>query len=122
MPRRQPPVFLDSLVRLGDELNRKIWAPSILLLRPTPPADYEPALISNFLNYAPLSNVMLAPAVPDLRAECELHEVRLDEALQNLQLKVAAGIDIGSVARLLMTVGSWITVRFSQNQWGRSAG
>jgi hypothetical protein len=35
--------LLDAIARLGDELNRDPWEPRLLLLRPTPPATYEPA-------------------------------------------------------------------------------
>lgn len=41
-------IFLDALSRLGHELRRKLWQPKLLLLKPTRPADYEPALIDGF--------------------------------------------------------------------------
>ena len=53
--------------------------------------------------------VVMAPNMPELKVECQFHEVRLDEAVQNLQLKAAAGIDVGSLLRFLMATGKWIT-------------
>ncbi len=37
-----------------------------------------------------------------------MHDVQLDQAVQNLQLRTATGIDIGSVARFLRTIIQWI--------------
>lgn len=98
---------LDALARVGHELARGLWEPKLLLLKPTPPANYEPALISDFLS-SDLCPLVLAPPAEDLQLEWQLHEVQLDQALQNLQLKTAAGIDIGSVARLLRSIIEWI--------------
>ena len=101
--------LLDAISRLGDELDRSLWEPRLLLLRPTPPADYEPAVISDFLSDVSMPVVALTPAMRDLRLEWNFHEVRLDEAAQNLQLKAGGGIDFGSLVRFLMTVWKWIT-------------
>jgi len=98
---------LDALSRLGHELKRELWQPRLLLLRPTPPADYEPAVITNFLSDQ-LRPVILAPAADDLRLEWQLHEVQLDQAIQSLQIKTAAGIDIGSVARFMRSIFEWV--------------
>jgi tetratricopeptide (TPR) repeat protein len=98
---------LDALARLGHELTRELWEPKSLLLRPTPPANYEPALISDFLSSG-LRPLVLVPAAKDLRLEWQLHEVQLDQAMQNLQLKTASGIDIGSVARFLRSIVEWL--------------
>jgi hypothetical protein len=100
--------LLDALARLGDELDRDLRAPKLLLLRPTQAADYEPALIRAFLDDTSLPSLVLAPAMKELRLEWSFHEVRLDEAVQNLQLKAAAGIDVGSLVRFLMTIAQWI--------------
>jgi tetratricopeptide (TPR) repeat protein len=97
---------LDALARVGHELGCKLWSPKLLLLRPTPPANYEPAIISDFLSDS-LPSVELAPAPQDLCVEWKRHDVQLDQAVQNLQLRTAAGIDIGSVARLLQSIVRW---------------
>jgi hypothetical protein len=99
--------ILDALARLGHELARESWKPKLLLLRPTPPANYEPAIISEFLSSS-LKPVVLVPASDDLHLEWKLHEVQLDQAVQNLQLKTAAGVDIGSVARLVRSIFEWL--------------
>jgi hypothetical protein len=99
--------LLDALSRVGHELDRPLWEPHLLLLRPTPPADYEPAIISEFLS-DPLPEIVLTPAAMDLRLEWQLHDVQLDQAVQNLQIRTATGIDIGSVARFLRTIIQWI--------------
>lgn len=96
---------LDALARVGYELRSHPWSPKLLLLRPTPPANHEPAIFSNFLSES-LPSVELAPAAPDLCVEWKRHDVQLDQAVQNLQLR-SAGIDIGSVARLLQSVVQW---------------
>jgi tetratricopeptide (TPR) repeat protein len=98
---------LDALARLGHELERDIWQPTLLLLRPTPPANYEPAIISDFLSDE-LHPIALVPGARDLCLEWQLHDVQLDEAVQSLQLKTSAGIDIGSVARFLRSIVEWI--------------
>lgn len=97
---------LDALARVGHELGSKLWSPKLLLLRPTPPHNFDPAIISEFLSES-LPSVVLAPAAKDLCVEWKRHDVQLDEAVQNLQLRMAAGVDIGSVARLLQTVVRW---------------
>ena len=97
---------LDALSRVGPELQRELWQPKLLLLRPTPPADHEPALISEFLS-GHLPSIVIAPPAPDLCVEWELHDVQLDQAVANLQLKAGLGIDIGSVARFLRSVVQW---------------
>jgi hypothetical protein len=100
--------LLDAIARLGDELNRDPWEPKLLLLRPTPPANYEPAVISDFLGDSSQRKVVMVPNMPELKTECQFHEVRLDEAVQNLQLKAGANIDVGSLVRFLMAMGKWI--------------
>jgi len=97
---------LDALARVGPELKRELWCPKLLLLRPTPPANYEPAVVSSFLSNS-LPSLMLAPAADDLTLEWQLHDVQLDAAVQNLQLKTATGIDIGSVARFFRGLVQW---------------
>jgi hypothetical protein len=101
--------LLDALTRLGDELRRELPAPDLLLLRPTQAANHEPALIRVFLDHTPLPGLALFPGMTELQSEWKLHEVRLDEAVQNLQLKAAGNIDVGSVVRFLMAIGKWIT-------------
>jgi tetratricopeptide (TPR) repeat protein len=100
-------LVLDAMGRLGHELKRPLWQPKMLLLRPTPPADYEPALIDSFLSEKPPAPIVLAPATDDLCLEWEMHDVHLDEAVQLLQLKTGTGIDIGTVARFLRSIGQW---------------
>jgi hypothetical protein len=101
--------LLDAIARLGDELDRMPWQPHLLLLRPTPPANYEPAVISEFLGNASQPRIVMTPEMPELKIEWNFHEVRLDEAVQNLQLKAASGIDLGSLLRFLMAMGKWIS-------------
>jgi len=101
-------VTLDALARLGEELNQSPWKPKLLLLRPTPPADYEPAVISEFLSES-LEGMELAPPPDDLRIEWRMHQVQLDQAVQNLQLKGGASVDVGSVARFLRSIVEWLT-------------
>jgi hypothetical protein len=99
-------VVLDALTRLGRELERPIWQPKLLLLRPTPPANHEPSLISDFLS-SELKSLTLAPGLEHLGLRTKLPDVELDQAIQNLQLKTAAGIDVGSVARFLRSIVTW---------------
>jgi tetratricopeptide (TPR) repeat protein len=99
--------LLDALARVGHELTRDTWQPKLLLLKPTPPANYEPALITDFLS-AEMNPLVLVPAAGDLRLEWQLHQIQLDQAVQNLQLKTATGIDIGSVARFLRSIVDWM--------------
>jgi hypothetical protein len=99
---------LDAFARLGLELGQKLWQPKLLLLRPTPPANHEPAIIDAFLSDS-LCDVLLAPAAEDLRLQWQLHDVELDQALQSLQLKTAAGIDVGSIARFVRSIFEWFT-------------
>jgi hypothetical protein len=101
--------LLDAMARLGNELDRDPWEPRLLLLRPTPPATYEPAVFSDFLGEVSERRIVMTPNMPELKLECQFHEVRLDDAVQNLQLKAAAGIDVGSLLRFLMAAGKWIT-------------
>ncbi|HEY0795793.1 MAG TPA: hypothetical protein VGD64_08425 [Acidisarcina sp.] len=101
--------LLDSMARLGEELKRPPWRPTLLLLRPTPPADYEPAVISDFLSDGSELRIALAPEIPTLRTQWNYHEVRLDDAIQNLQLKAGANIDLGALLRFLMALGKWIS-------------
>jgi tetratricopeptide (TPR) repeat protein len=100
---------LDAFSRLGQELERALWQPKLLLLRPTPPANHEPAIIDGFLSDS-LCDVLLAPATGDLRFQWRLHDVELDQAVRSLQLKTANGIDVGSVARLIRSVFDWFNV------------
>jgi hypothetical protein len=67
------------------------------------------AVISDFLCDDSQPTIDMAPDMPELRQECKLHEARLDEAVQNLQLKAAGNIDVGSLLRFLMAMGKWIT-------------
>jgi hypothetical protein len=97
---------LDALARLGHELESNIWQPKLLLLRPTPPANFEPAIISEFLSDT-LEYLALAPGADDLSVEWKLHDVQLDQAVESLQVKTASGIDIGSVARFVRGVVEW---------------
>ena len=97
---------LDALSRIGLELERPLWQPKLLLLRPTPPANHEPAVIDSFLS-ADLQEVMIAPPAADLRFQWQLHNIELDQAVQNLQLKAGTSLDLGSVARLLRSIVDW---------------
>jgi hypothetical protein len=99
--------ILDAFGRLGYELNRTLWQPKLLLIRPTPPANYEPAIISEFISNS-LSPLVFVPKAKDLSLEWQLHEVHLDEALQNLQFKAPGGVDIGSVARFVRSLFEWL--------------
>jgi hypothetical protein len=99
-------LVLDALARAGHELRLPIWEPRLLLLRPTPPAKYEPAIISEFLSEA-MEPIRMSPPADDLCLEWKLHDVRLNDAIQNLQLKTSMGIDIGSVVRFLMSMVQW---------------
>lgn len=98
--------ILDALSRLGLELERPVWQAKLLLLRPTPPQNHEPAIIDGFLSES-LCPVLLAPPAEDLRIQWKLHDIELDQAVQNLQIRTAAGIDVGSVARLLRSIVEW---------------
>ncbi|HEY6343112.1 MAG TPA: hypothetical protein VIX91_25460 [Candidatus Acidoferrum sp.] len=99
-------LVLDALARAGHELGLPIWEPRLLLLRPTPPAKYEPAIISEFLSKE-AESLRLSPRADDLCLEWKLHDVRLNDAIQNLQFKTSKGIDIGSVLRFLMSMLQW---------------
>lgn len=101
--------FLDALSRLGDELSRELSTPTLLLLRPTPPASFMPSLITSFLPSSATPKLTLFPGVQPLREAWRLHTVRLDEAAKDLQLKATAGIDVGSLIRFLIAVGQWIS-------------
>jgi hypothetical protein len=98
---------LDALGRVGHELNRKLWQPKLLLLRPTPPANFEPAIISEFLSDS-LAYIVVAPGAGDLCQEWTLHQIQLSQAVQTLQLKMAAGIDVGSIARFFGSLVEWL--------------
>ena len=99
-------VMMDALARAGHELQQPLWSPHLLLLRPTPPANYEPAVLTKFLSDQQ-NSIVIAPPADDLCLEWELHDIELDAAVQALELKPAAGLDIGSVARLLSSVARW---------------
>ena len=97
---------LDAINRLGLQLERELWQPKLLLLRPTPPANYEPAIISDFCSGS-LSDIVLAPGAGDLCLEWSLHDIQLGQAVQSLQFKTATGIDVGSIARFLGSIVAW---------------
>jgi hypothetical protein len=97
---------LDAINRLGLQLERELWQPKLLLLRPTPPANYEPAIISNFCSSS-LSDIVLAPGAGDLCMEWTLHDIQLSQAVQSLQFKTSTGIDVGSIARFLNSIVVW---------------
>ncbi len=97
--------FLDALSRLPVLLDRPMWKPRLLLLRPTPPEDHDPAIIETFTPEPP--EMPLLPLPHFARLEFEEHEVQLDEAAQALQLKINAGIDLGSVAKFMATIVRW---------------
>jgi hypothetical protein len=97
---------LDAINRLGLQLERELWQPKLLLLKPTPPANYEPAIISDFCSGS-LSDIVLAPGAGDLCLEWSLHDIQLGQAVQSLQFKTATGIDVGSIARFLGSIVTW---------------
>jgi hypothetical protein len=99
--------FLDALSRMGDELRRCPWSPGLLLLRPTPPAEYEPAVITHLL-CDHLPSIVLTPPAQDISQELEYHSVELDNAVQGLQLR-AGELDLGSVARFLSSIVKWFS-------------
>ena len=84
-------------------------APPAPVAPPTPPADYEPAIICDFLSIDSQAPIVLVPDIPTLQTEWNFHEVRLDDAIQNLQLKAAGGVDLGAFLRFLMALGKWIS-------------
>jgi hypothetical protein len=98
--------ILDALARVGHELKQPAWSPHLLLLRPTLPTSYEPAIITEFIS-ANIAPIVIAPPADDLRLEWSLHDIRLDEALENLQLKVYSGVDLGSIARFMASIMRW---------------
>jgi hypothetical protein len=59
----------------------------MLLLRPTLPADYEPALIDSFLSEMPPAPIVFAPATDDLCVQRKMHDVHLDESVQTAAAK-----------------------------------
>ena len=99
--------FLDAVVHLPELLRLPLWKPRLLLLRPTPPADHEPAIIDTFVSSLDPPPITLFPEPPDLGLIWQEHDVQLDEAFQNLQLKTASGLDLGTVARFLSSVVHW---------------
>lgn len=101
--------FLDALSRLGDELDRDLSAPPLLLLRPTPPATFMPSLITNFLSNAATPKLELFPDIEDLGDQWRLRSFQLDDAIKDLQLKTTAGIDVGAIIRFLIALGQWIS-------------
>lgn len=100
-------LVLDAFGRLDQELAREnSWRPKLLLLRPTPPADYEPAIITDFLSDSQ-PPIVLSPDIKQLSVDWRTPEVQLSTAVQSLQLKTATGIDVGSVARFLASIVAW---------------
>ena len=99
--------FLDALVHLPELVRLPLWKPRLLLLRPTPPADHEPAIIDAFISSLDPAPITLFPEPPDLGFNWREHDVQLDEAFQNLQLRTASGFDLGTVARFLSSVAHW---------------
>ncbi len=99
--------FLDALVHLPGLLRVPLWKPRLLLLRPTPPADHEPAIIDAFVSSLDPPPITLFPQPSDLGLTWQEHDVQLDEAFQNLQLRAASGLDLGTVARLITGVVHW---------------
>ena len=98
---------LDALTRLGYELSRDLWQPKLLLLRPTRPGSHEPPIIDSFRSES-LCDVLLVPAAEDLQIQWRLHDVQLDQAVENFQFKAPSGMDIGSLARLIRGIVDWL--------------
>ncbi|HEX4773303.1 MAG TPA: tetratricopeptide repeat protein [Bryobacteraceae bacterium] len=99
--------FLDSLIRLPEVLRRPLWKPRLLLLRPTPPDDHDPPIIEGILEAKDPPPIVLAPEPHNLGVEWKEHDVKIDEAIQNLQLRTFKGLDIGTLAKFLMSVVHW---------------
>ena len=99
-------VVLDALSRLPRELGQEQWRPKLLLLRPTPPAAYEPEIIAEFLS-SKLPGVVLIDTDKDLNLQCNLHDWQFDEAVQGLDLKIQS-INLGSVARFVRGILQWV--------------
>lgn len=99
--------FLDALIRLPEVLRRPLWKPRLLLLRPTPPDDHDPAIIDGILAEKDPPPIVLAPEPHNLGVEWKEHDVKIDEAIQNLQLRTTKGLDIGTLAKFLMSVVHW---------------
>jgi hypothetical protein len=70
-------------------------------------ANHDPAIIDGFRSDS-LCSVVLAPAAEDLCIQWRLHDIKFDQALQSLQLRIPTGIDIGSIARLIRSVFGWL--------------
>jgi hypothetical protein len=100
--------FLDALTRLPGLLARPPWTPQMLLLRPTPPQDHEPPIIDVSISHKYTPPIALLPEPHYARLDFEEHEIQLDDAVQMLQLKIAAGIDIGSVAKFMAAIVRWL--------------
>lgn len=99
--------FLTALTRLPFLLKQPLWNPHLLLLRPTPPEDYAPAIIDEFLSSENLGRIVLWPKPHDLGLQFKEHDVQVSDAIQNLQFKIAAGLDVGSLAKFLAGVVHW---------------
>lgn len=99
--------FLDALLRLPDLLSCPMWEPRLLLLRPTPPADHDPAIIDDFVSSLNPPPIALSPEPKNLGLNWKEHDIQLDEAFQNLQLKVVSGLDLGTLAKWLYSVVHW---------------
>jgi hypothetical protein len=99
-------VILDALSRLPRELSQHVWQPKLLLLRPTPPATYEPEIIDEFL-CSDGDSVVLLPPADQLDLRCDLHDWQFDEAVQGLQLKIQ-NVDLGSVAKFVRSIWRWL--------------
>ncbi len=82
----------------------------MLLLRPTPPADHDPSIIDSFISSLDPPPFTLLPKPEHLDIEWKEHDVQLDDAIQNLQLKTVRGLDLGTVAKFLSSIVHWFNV------------
>lgn len=99
--------FLDALIRLPELLRQPLWRPRLLALRPTPPADHDPAIIDGFVSYLDPPPIALSPEPDHLGLDWKEHDVQIDEAIQNLQLRTVTGLDLGAVAKFLSSIVHW---------------
>lgn len=103
--------FLDALTRIPLLLKFSLspWKPHLLLLRPTPPEDYDPAIIDEFLCSADDRRITLVPHAGELgiAAVAEAQDVELSNSIQNLQFKIASGLDVGSLVKVLAGIVHW---------------
>jgi tetratricopeptide (TPR) repeat protein len=101
--------FLDALTRLPQMLKLPLWKPRLLLLRPTPPEDHDPAIIEGIISSLDPPPIVLWPEPQHLGLNFKEHDVQLDEAVQHLRFRVAAGLDLGSVANFLGSIVHWFS-------------